>query len=1441
MSKNPPGRVRCAIAAGFVAALASQSLLAQEQFQARKVSDRPRPLNGADVYVDDSFEGAEELVAAETLAASGRYVEAAQKAQIVIETYGRKVAATTDRGFISIARLTEETMSAWPSEALEAYRKRYDATAEALYLNAAKVGTPTALLDVADRYFLTSWGFRAADDAGSAAMEAGDFVLALQIYQDRMSHHPEGRENSAELAQRNAVCAAYLGWTNVVDRSLRELKRIRGPLELRWPGAGAIDLAEFEDRIRSIEPLGENGTGSSLPMLGGNAGRNRVSRLGDAGLARLWTSDSYKPYVHPTVESRRNGRFSPLMATEPSSPYFPVMDGQAVYFCDQYRVWRLAAGSGSLVWSYGRVPANLSDVPPQRGISRLRACSPTIDEDRLYAALGKSYRLGRFAQRIESNSALICLDKLSGRLIWRSDQSTHSDIFRSLTIDPSPLVSGESLYVVGRRDQPGGQTVSYLIKFDASTGQPIWRTQLASAGAHPFLAGGHPHSLSTLSGERVFVCTNKGVMAAVNASNGRIDWLTLYGNPDADRSKARKEFWGISESNGWATSPVVVWRQYVAAAPADSEQCILFDQGTGEIVARMESPEGESLSALLGVHKDRLFVAAGRMWVHAFELPTGRPIARSSYVELTGRGVVTDRGLILPTSTGIRRFDEGLAELGGPAMLSESSSLIGNLAATDALLIFAGDAQLTALAQKQDVYSRLKRRIASNPDDPEGYLSLAQAIFRLSPSDELSDRQEGLKYIDLAIDKSGGLVAMTPDAKRRIFQVCMSSARLLSDALPDRQELLAGVFERAGMCIPDKHGLIRYRITLARSFESRSRWESAIAQYQKLISDGGIRNMAREDEGDDAQETNVGEFAAARIAAIIGNHGRQAYEALERLAAGLLQQATSRDDRSLLERVVSAYPNSAASGQALVELAKRFMAEKDYRGAANRLQRAISNPLYRDHVDQVGLLRLLAESYSRQGLKSAAAHYLQRGELLFGDRSFDVDGRTYTFSSFRRELFPNDEELLDPKPRLGFPREDSSYTLSEGKGSSLLEPSYDFTSPKADDLFVVYSRETLMAYSTATGRKAWPKAPEWPKHPSFLLIDDKVLVFQVQYVIKAISRRNGEPLWSLSSQTGAEEEDKDPELTWTWRRFGAASGLLLATTNRRNVRRGGRIYAIDVHSGDVVWRSRLEYPVPDSVLEVGQEWLAYRSYDANNVSIVALTDIATGKRVHALQVAGDNRIVIPKFAPTGQLIVVSPEDVSCFDPFTQERLWLRKAKENSQYKLMMAIGPEAVYLVSADEHDNYAVMKRSLQTGEPLWASPHPLYIQQNDLNSLTMEIHGGLLYAATEHMIKAVDARDGRKRWDIETTGAERLRQRIIGDPHIAALDVQMRDSFDEPRRWIYQLNLYDIDREGFFASSTKLGEFESPARRISVRHSAVLLHGEGEIRGWPCPEESK
>src|SRR6185503_16690224 len=99
----------------------------------------------------------------------------------------------------------------------------------------------------------------------------------------------------------------------------------------------------------------------------------------------------------------------------------------------------------------------------------------------------------------------------------------------------------------------------------------------------PNLMGESLSHLAYSSG-RVFVLTNLGACAALDAYSGTISWLNIYPrdamnmNPEGWRGVRQQMPSGIQ---GWEYNPVIVRDGKVFILPTDGRHILIYDAGTG--------------------------------------------------------------------------------------------------------------------------------------------------------------------------------------------------------------------------------------------------------------------------------------------------------------------------------------------------------------------------------------------------------------------------------------------------------------------------------------------------------------------------------------------------------------------------------------------------------------------------------------------------------------------------------------------------------------------------------------------------------------------------------------------------------------------------------------------------------------------------------------------
>ena len=133
-----------------------------------------------------------------------------------------------------------------------------------------------------------------------------------------------------------------------------------------------------------------------------------------------------------------------------------VRDGMLVL---HHRVGRyeviesMDAAKGTGIWKYGY----LCDFRDPYGFNDGPRCSPLLTADRCYT--------------LGAEGTLVCLDRKTGKLLWRRDTQKDFDVPEAFFgVGSSPVLEDGKLIV-----QVGGQPNSGVVAFDAATGKTLWQ------------------------------------------------------------------------------------------------------------------------------------------------------------------------------------------------------------------------------------------------------------------------------------------------------------------------------------------------------------------------------------------------------------------------------------------------------------------------------------------------------------------------------------------------------------------------------------------------------------------------------------------------------------------------------------------------------------------------------------------------------------------------------------------------------------------------------------------------------------------------------------------------------------------------------------------------------------------------------------------------------
>ncbi len=479
----------------------------------------------------------------------------------------------------------------------------------------------------------------------------------------------------------------------------------------------------------------------------GNAARSQTAPAGfDPAGQPLWT---YKlPRLDADREVLGTGRLRSADDMKSLLGYHPVVAGKRVLLRLDARgnsyVVALDLRTGKPVWQvdYRRgiepgfdavdEPWQISDAhsESQRHIGVARY-TLTVQGNKLLARLGSPLTMPRPRMNRELEA------KEQGFLLGL-DLATQGKPLEGFPIRPptaewsfegAPLLGGGAMYVAMRKFE-GARSQLYLAAFDLQTtaagsiddrddnarpaGRLRWRTRICS-GATP--GGGDIDSLShllvTLDSGRLYLNTNCGAVAAVDAASGRLLWLVKYpraeirlGDPDRSPDHLFRDL-----------VPCLAWKDLVIVAPSDSDRIFALHAASGRLAWSLLPGVADDAMHLLGVHDDVLLASGNALyWIDALSgrLLTQYPAGRLGGAEVApagprgyGRGLIAGNEVWFPTreSLYVFRTQPVVTDFVSQPQLVREIPLFprgvtgGNLLIAEGILLIASGDKLTAFAQ----------------------------------------------------------------------------------------------------------------------------------------------------------------------------------------------------------------------------------------------------------------------------------------------------------------------------------------------------------------------------------------------------------------------------------------------------------------------------------------------------------------------------------------------------------------------------------------------------------------------------------------------------------------------------------------------------------------------------------------------------------------------
>jgi outer membrane protein assembly factor BamB len=703
----------------------------------------------------DKVSGATEarLEQVRALVADRKWDEAVDTLRDVAATDADRLVAVNESTFVPLSAYCQLELSRLPPEGLAAYRKRVDATAEKQYRGGLAARDPAQLGRVVDEAFCSSWGDDALMALGELALERADYAGARRAWQgiSPQLRDPSGRlewealadvdlsKHWSQVASRWQVRSAAPDWLAYPDTNV-DLADVRARLILVSIREGDLDRAKLELEVfRRLHPqsagrlAGEEGpyapalerllkSARDWPAVPRDSGWHTFALAPTRNAAAPLVVGVRYPAWHepvklaPVVDHRPvrirppgvTGKLQPIRETDRFLAYHPLAVDGRVYFNDPRRIQAVDLSTGKPAYTASGTLYQLDAAPAGEGpaaigqaiiigngrlgvagvVAGVPRYTMTYANGVLYARMGEDTTGHNQAAGQRRDERLVGIDlRREGLLTFEIKPDDGSWSF-----DGTPLVEGGRVFVAMRHSDVKPHV--FVACFDAATGRRLWRTSIA-AGDTPGSGRGEEitHNLLTLVGDRVFINTNLGVVAAIATEDGQIAWMRRY-----DRAAGTiREPAPLSFDRN--PSPCVYDRGMLFVAPADAPTIFALDADTGQTL--WATDQLADAANLLGVVEGILIAGGNRL--ASVDAGSGRvrfiwPESEKAGIRGFGRGVVAGHEVFWPTRDKIYVLDAVTGQqTRNPIDIAAYTNCGANLVAAEGYLLLATHDQLMAL------------------------------------------------------------------------------------------------------------------------------------------------------------------------------------------------------------------------------------------------------------------------------------------------------------------------------------------------------------------------------------------------------------------------------------------------------------------------------------------------------------------------------------------------------------------------------------------------------------------------------------------------------------------------------------------------------------------------------------------------------------------------
>ena len=1046
--------------------LAAVTMVGLPNLSARRIAipagdDQTDP-NQQGVYVKDSAIAADKFELGKKMERLKEWPKAADIYQEILEKYKDRVVpiAFNDKQqatkYSSVCEAVRAKLAKWPQEGLTVYRNRFEPKAAEL-LDQAKRDDAGALHEVYDRYFVTDSARKAGLQLIDLYMEMGEFAGAAQVGQRLLEMHPSLGDDEAIVLFGTANALHLCGNDAAAGHYAKDLSKTHAQATALIGGKQTKLVDALEKALTAPPAIATSASSDGYPMIGGDASRTALSMASAAPTSRVALVQIPAPNITAPTDQLRNGalsHFENARATGLATSVMPSVDRGELFFQNGQRLWAVHLESGvplagwqqtysgrSGQFSLGQsITANQMGEPwNSMQFASPRQYSVTVTDDAVLAVMGMpDQRMmmgwgGVAPSSGDSGTRLVCLDRVTGRLRWSAspnDIPNNTGNPKNISFSGSPIVVGDNVYVIGRGSTGAGVEDCHVLCYDLTPGRPggrlRWTCYIASSqnGAANF--GMPVMSTETLShlafgGGKVFVCTNLGAVAAIDAYSGATAWLVLYNRSDtAVQGGRNRQMWngGFNQTalsqdapRPWEFNPVMLADGKLFVLPSDGQCLSNYDADTGEELKQIprkleiKRDNPERLSMLLAVNAKVLAVASDKTvalldWTklavekgNRSQLVPDCVLWFNDFGRISGRPFISKTNLVVPADTKLSVVDIRKPETARivhyyPARAWPSDKTLdreapGNIVVAQDHVVIANPWNVSIYSDMASARKKFDLALRNNPSDVDARLVFSEQNFNAG------EYQHSMALLDEAVKVLGGLRDQSSPARNRIFADALLFAQRIQLRDPQATDLTAQLFDRVAAAASNASQQVVYRTARARFHESlaakagkREGLQRAVELYQEILLDNDFRTVTLSPD-DTSAPRQAGGIAEDAIRELIKRGGPEVYAAFEKTASDMLASLTAAGKPDDLMAISEKYPNATAAPKALMQAATFYEQQDNPRMAVQVLRRLYwkYNSRFTDNAQRLEMTQAMARNYLRGGNFSAALGRLEHAAI----------------------------------------------------------------------------------------------------------------------------------------------------------------------------------------------------------------------------------------------------------------------------------------------------------------------------------------------------------------------------------------------------------------------------------------------------------------------------